>query len=115
MQVMPSVGKNLARRAGLQDFDDALLWQPEVSLGLGTIHFAEAMRRYPERERALAAYNAGGTRVTNWSRTLLDGRSAGGGQLADAELFVERIPYLETRGYIRNITVNEAMYRLVYD
>jgi soluble lytic murein transglycosylase len=115
MQLMPPVGRQLASRAGLRDFDDALLWQPEISLGLGTRHFAEAMRRYPERERALAAYNAGGTRVTNWSRTLLDGSGTNGGALADAELFVERIPYLETRGYIRNITVNEAMYRLLYD
>jgi soluble lytic murein transglycosylase len=115
MQLMPTVGRQLASRAGLRDFDDALLWQPEISLGLGTRHLAEAMRRYPERERALAAYNAGGSRVTNWSRTLLDGSGTNGSPLADPELFVERIPYLETRGYIRNITVNEAMYRLLYD
>jgi soluble lytic murein transglycosylase len=113
MQMMPANGPTLARAIGLAEYDPALLWQPDVNLAMGSRHFAEALRRYPDRERALAAYNAGGTRVTRWSATLLTGRSATDPGF-DPELFVERIPYLETRGYIRNITVNEAMYRLVY-
>lgn len=114
MQMMPDVGVATARSAGHPGLDPALLWQPDVNLGLGTRHFATAMSRYPERERALAAYNAGGSRVTRWSATPLTGRSAGAGPIDDIELWVERIPYLETRGYIRNITVNEAIYRLLY-
>jgi soluble lytic murein transglycosylase len=114
MQMMPANGPTLARAIGLADYDPALLWQPDVNLAMGTRHFAEALRRYPDRERALAAYNAGGTRVTRWSATLLTGKRATDPGF-DPELFVERIPYLETRGYIRNITVNEAMYRLLYD
>ena len=114
MQMMPANGPALARAIGLADYDPALLWQPDVNLAMGTRHFAEALRRYPDRERALAAYNAGGSRVTRWSATLLSGKPATDPDF-DVELFVERIPYLETRGYVRNITVNEAMYRLLYD
>src|SRR5690606_30053225 len=46
MQVMPAVGRELARNTGLRDYDDALLWQPAVSLAFGTRHFADAMKRY---------------------------------------------------------------------
>jgi soluble lytic murein transglycosylase len=114
MQMMPANGPTLARAIGLADYDPALLWHPDVNLAMGTRHFAEALRRYPDRERALAAYNAGGSRVTRWSATLLNGAQATDPGF-DVELFVERIPYLETRGYVRNITVNEAMYRLLYN
>ena len=58
--------------------------------------------------------HAGGSRVTRWSATLLSGKPVTDSDF-DVELFVERIPYLETRGYVRNITVNEAMYRLLYN
>lgn len=114
MQMMPANGPTLARAIGLADYDPALLWQPDVNLAMGTRHFAEALRRYPDRERALAAYNAGGSRVTRWSATLPSGKPATDPGF-DVELFVERIPYLETRGYVRNINVNEAMYRLLYN
>jgi soluble lytic murein transglycosylase len=114
MQMMPANGPALARAIGLADYDPALLWQPDVNLAMGTRHFAEALKRYPDRERALAAYNAGGSRVTRWSTTLLSGKPVTDPGY-DVELFVERIPYLETRGYVRNITVNEAMYRLLYN
>jgi soluble lytic murein transglycosylase len=114
MQMMPANGPTLARAIGLADYDPALLWQPDVNLAMGTRHFAEALRRYPDRERALAAYNAGGSRVARWSTTLLSGKPVTDPDF-DVELFVERIPYLETRGYVRNITVNEAMYRLLYN
>lgn len=113
MQMMPANGPSLARAIGLDGYDPALLWQPDVNLAMGTRHFAEALRRYPDRERALAAYNAGGSRVLRWSGTLLSGKTAEQPGF-DVELFVERIPYLETRGYVRNITVNETMYRLLY-
>lgn len=113
MQVMPANGAPLARAIGLADWDVALLFEPDVNLAMGTRHLAEALRRYPDLERALAAYNAGGSRVARWNRTLLDGTTTD--QPFDVELYVERIPYLETRGYVRNIVVNREMYRLLYE
>src|SRR5690606_40140437 len=88
MQMMPANGPSLARTIGLADYDHAMLWQPNVNLAMGTRHFAEALRRYPDLERALAAYNAGGSRVARWTETRLDNSAT-----LDPELFVERIPY----------------------
>ncbi len=73
MQVMPAVGKELGRQFGFSDLDPALLWQPELNISLGMRHFGNALKRYPEPERALAAYNAGQSRVNRWTATLLSG------------------------------------------
>lgn len=54
---------------------------------------------------AVAAYNAGGTPVVRW----LAFPEAG-----DPALFVERIPYSETRGYVRTVLRNRALYRALY-
>ena len=118
MQIMPPTGRELARSVGLADFDPAVLWVPDVNLALGMRHFAAALRKYPEIERALAAYNAGGTPVDRWSASLLDGHARSGdavrAPIEDIEAFVERIPYLETRDYVRIIVRNVAMYRILY-
>ena len=109
MQLMPPVGKSLwdalgTARAGIP-WSVALLRQPDVSVSLGTRHLAASLARYPDVAYALAAYNAGGTPVARWQRR------AGTG---DPELFVERIPYEETRDYVRIVTRNRAFYRSLY-
>ncbi len=118
LQVMPGTGSDGARSLGFPDFDPALLWIGDVNLAIGMRHFAVALARYPEAERALAAYNAGTTPVDRWSSSLLvrsqkccDALKT---PLADPELFVERIPYTETRGYVRAIERNLAVYRMLY-
>ncbi|HUR28014.1 MAG TPA: lytic transglycosylase domain-containing protein, partial [Planctomycetota bacterium] len=105
MQVMPNVGRLLAKGAGFPVWDVNLLEQPDVNIQLGTRHLAELMRGYSEVGHALAAYNAGQSRVTRW-------RAKGGAD--DIEVFVERIPYVETRDYVRIIERNQAMYRALY-
>ena len=105
MQILPSVGRRLARAAAFPLWDPVLLYQPDVNLDLGTRHLAELLRRYPEEVRALAAYNAGASRVELWSSKV---------GMRDEELFAERIPYRETRDYVRIIQRNESMYRALY-
>ena len=86
-------------------WDPALLWQPDVSIQMGTAHLSSEMKRYGEPARVLAAYNAGGSRVRRWAR------KAGA---SDPELFVERIPFVETRDYVRIVLRNRALYRAMY-
>ncbi|HUG27584.1 MAG TPA: transglycosylase SLT domain-containing protein [Gemmatimonadales bacterium] len=106
MQVLPSVGNQLARRLGIAGWNAARLYEPEISLTLGTQHLAEMLRQYPDPIRVLAAYNAGGTRVRRWENR------PGVGD--DPELFLEMIPYLETRNYVRRVLRNAEFYRALY-
>ena len=118
MQVEPSTGKDLAQTLNFPDFDPALLWVPPVNLELGIHHFVSGLARYPEPIRALAAYNAGTTRVDRWSMSPLDGklRTADHARdpLDEVDIFVERIPFVETRDYVRAIVRNQAVYRMIY-
>ena len=105
MQVLPSVGASIAKAHGIRSYDRVLLYQPDVNVRLGMAHLDAMLRQYPRLEYALAAYNAGGAPVRRW-------RQKPGTD--DPELFVERIPYDETRDYVRILIRNEAMYRALY-
>lgn len=105
MQLMPSVGRSLAGSQRIAGYTDESLYDPAVSIRLGTRHLSSLFRGGNSVERVLAAYNAGESRVTRWSR------KAG---TADAELFTERIPFVETRDYVRIIVRNRAFYKALY-
>jgi soluble lytic murein transglycosylase len=105
MQVMPDLGGKLAGSLGYPVWDPVLLYQPDVSLQLGSFHLQELAVRYTEPSHVLAAYNAGASRVERWAkRTGVD----------DPEVFAERIPFVETRGYVRVIYRNQELYRSLY-
>jgi soluble lytic murein transglycosylase len=105
MQVLPSVGASIARSEGIASFERVLLFQPDVNVRLGMSHLDAMLRQYPRVEYALAAYNAGGSPVRRW-------RQKAGSE--DPEVFVERIPYEETRDYVRILLRNQATYKVLY-
>ena len=106
MQVMPEVGRQLSRKLRWPLWDPVLLFQPDVSLELGHDHLANLFERYQDGAQVLVAYNAGGAKLPAW----LARRGA-----ADPEVFVERIPYAETRDYVRIVLRNAEYYRRMYD
>ena len=106
MQVVPSLGASLARAEGIRDWDPVLLYQPEVNLHFGLLHLADALRRFPHIEPALASYNAGSRPANQWL--------ALPGAAADPEVYIERIQYVETRDYVRRVLRNLAVYRVLY-
>ena len=99
MQILPSTGTRIVRQAR----DQAL--QPKALSGLKRTLFSELsylaslLRRYGKPELALAAYNAGGSRVDRWLKEF--------GNL-DMPEFVEQIPFSETRGYVKQVLSNQA-------
>jgi soluble lytic murein transglycosylase len=105
MQVLPSVGAQMVRRFAI-DWDPVLLYQPDLNLDFGVDHLNDALEKLGWPERALAAYNAGVERVARW-RSLR-------GVDDDPEIFVERIPFVETRDYVRRVLANQAMYQALY-
>ena len=105
MQLLPSVGASIATSRGYPLWNVALLFEPEVNLELGTSHLSSSLRRDTPPERALAAYNAGASRLARWVRR--PGSD-------DPELFTEWIPFTETRDYVRLVTRNASVYRALY-
>jgi soluble lytic murein transglycosylase len=105
MQVMPDLGGRLAQTLTYPMWDPVLLYQPDVSLQLGTFHLQELTDQYRLPVHVLAAYNAGASRVERWSQRI---------GVDDPEVFTERIPFAETRGYVRAIQRNEDIYRALY-
>jgi soluble lytic murein transglycosylase len=106
MQILPSVGKGLAKETKLRPFSAARLLEPESNIKLGTRYFKEMVDSNGGVEYALAAYNAGSNRVSDW-------RSAG--QFRDVAEWVESIPFTETREYVQAIVRNCAVYKKIYE
>ncbi len=105
MQLLPSVGKSIAKKRGLKGFNANQLLVPAVNLQLGTINLREVLNRYGGQvEYALAAYNAGDVPVRQWMSSE---------DYKDTPEFVESIPYTETREYVQAILRNRELYRLV--
>lgn len=105
MQLMPDVGRSLASAKGIGPWNPDILYEPATNIRLGTAHLGALVRKYPEVVKQLVAYNAGESRVEKWST------KAGA---ADPEVFTERIPFVETRDYVRTILRNRAYYQALY-
>jgi soluble lytic murein transglycosylase len=106
MQLLPSVGKSLARKQGIKGFSTAQLLNPSSNLQLGTINLRQVLDRYSgQQEYALAAYNAGDVPVRQWQSA---------GEYKDIAEYVESIPYTETREYVQAILRNRQIYRALY-
>lgn len=105
MQLMPGTAAQVASRLGVP-WRDRLLTVPDANLHVGAAHLATLLRRYRGKVvTALAAYNAGSRPAERWAR-LPDAR--------DSFWFVEAIPYPETRGYVRSVVRNRAVYEALY-
>jgi soluble lytic murein transglycosylase len=106
MQLLPSVGKSMARKHGIRKFTAANLLNPETNLELGTSNLKQVLDRFGgQAEYALAAYNAGDVPVRQWLAS---------NDYKDVPEFVESIPYTETREYVQAILRNREMYRALY-
>ena len=106
MQLLPSVGKSLAKKQGIKHFNANELLNPATNLQLGTANLKLVLERFGEQpEYALAAYNAGDVPVRQWMSS---------GDYKDMPEFVESIPYTETREYVEAIVRNREFYRALY-
>ena len=107
MQVMPATGRDVARSQGIRGFTAESLETAEINLHLGTRFWLDMERRYSDGKLplVLSAYNAGPTRARRWRQLP---------EFEDLLRFTERIPFEETRGYVKNITRNVGLYQFLY-
>lgn len=106
MQVMPATGRELAQRTGPRPFSDTALRVADVNLHLGSRYLAQMLGRYDGRlPLVLSAYNAGPSRANRWRRLP---------EASDLQRFTERIPFFETRNYVKSVERNLRIYRWLY-
>jgi len=105
MQLLPKVGKGVAKQQKLKHFSAPQLFTPAVNLQLGTKYFRAMVDEFGGFEYALAAYNAGDDRVHDWQSQ---------GKYRDVQEFVESIPFTQTREYVQAIMRNANVYRQLY-
>jgi soluble lytic murein transglycosylase len=107
MQLLPSVGKALAREEGLTHFQTFQLLDPDTNIRLGTRYLRQMLDRFGGvEEYALAAYNAGDNRVADWQDA---------GPYHGIDEFVESIPFTQTREYVEAIRRNQETYKAIDD
>lgn len=105
MQLLPSVGKAMAREEGLTHFQTFQLLDPETNIRLGTRYLRKMVEKFGGvTEYALAAYNAGDNRVADWQAA---------GPYSGMDEFVESIPFTQTREYVQAILRNIETYKAV--
>lgn len=107
MQLTPSTAAWIAsQRRPETPYSPSDLRDPAYNLSAGAWYLARLLQDYADRlPVALAAYNAGPTPVNAWLAS-----GAWAGTRAD----VARIPYPETREFVRRVLTNYAVYRALY-
>lgn len=104
MQLMPTTAPHLARQLGLPS-SSARLVDAEYNIALGTAYLAELFEEFAgDSILVLAAYNAGESAALAWDAEF-------GGE---TDVFVEHIPYRETRLFVKRVLQNIAAYRRLY-
>ena len=107
MQLMPPTARVVAKQYNLK-YEAAQLTKPVYNIQLGEAFLGDLIRSYSGSYLlALAAYNAGGGRVQEWTKQFGDPRDLG----VDPIDWIERIPFTETRDYVKKITETLQLYR----
>lgn len=108
MQLMPATAKETAKKAGLRHETSWLTQQPGHNIELGTLYLQRLLNKYDGNyAMALAAYNAGPSRVDRWIVELGDPRS---GKISLVN-WIEMIPIYETRNYVQRVLEGVYVYR----
>lgn len=102
MQLMPPTARLVADRLRIRRPSVGDLSDPNTNVRLGAHHFAALMARYGgNRVLAAAAYNAGEGRVARWLK---------GAEGMPTTVWIERIPFRETRDYAKGIVAYACVY-----
>jgi soluble lytic murein transglycosylase len=100
MQVMPGTARYVAKRMGLRNYRPKNVTEIETNVTLGTGYMKLVMDQLGHPVLASAAYNAGPSRARRWRDT----------RALEGAVYVESIPFSETRDYVRKVMANSVYY-----
>lgn len=102
MQLMPDTGRSIARKLDAELGQLTELLQPETNIRFGSYYLREVLEEFSDNPvLATAAYNAGPHRVRQWFPHQ---------QNLDADIWVDTMPFYETRQYVRRVMAYSVFY-----
>jgi len=108
LQLMPTTAAQLARERGMDGFQSEDLFEPRTNITLGTAYLDQLATRFDGRmSAAIGSYNAGPRRVASWLAEE-DARSL------EDDVWVENIPYDQTRSYVKRVLRSLHVYKRFY-
>ena len=108
MQIMPATGKKLYSKTKLKKpFETDALFDPDMNIRLGVKYVSQLNKRFGNNGmHILISYNAGPHILKKWLKRF--------GHLSDQDVFIESIPYPETRRYVKHVLRNLGIYKSLY-
>ena len=104
MQVMPATARWTARKIGMTGFTTDQLTDRDVNIAIGTGYLKLVLDDFDaSMPLAAAAYNAGPGRPRNWRN----------GRLMEGAIWIENIPFNETRDYVKKVLSNTTTYAAI--
>jgi soluble lytic murein transglycosylase len=101
MQIMPATAKWVAKRIGMNDYSSDLIHDLTTNVSIGTHYIRYTFELMNgQAVMATAAYNAGPSRAKRWQPT----------EPMEAAIYIESIPFAETRSYVQKVMANAQMY-----
>ena len=105
MQMTPNTAIAVAKRWHLPVPDKDGTFDPPMDVLRGAAHLRDLLDKYGQLALTLAAYNAGAIPVARWAPT----------RTMDADVWIENIPYGETRNYVQRIVEHIVAFAWVRD
>ncbi len=106
LQLIEPTARRVAQRIGLPAPSRTDLYQPELNITLGTAYISSLLQNYENNLfLAFAGYNGGPHNVDRWLKSW---------EGVEMDEFVERIPFTETRNYVKKVTTSLLRYQYLY-
>ena len=103
MQIMPATAKWIAKQLELSDFKPQTIYEIDTNIYFGTTYLRTLLDRLDGNIiLATAGYNAGPNRASRWQASLP--------KTTEGAIFIETIPFTETRNYVQNVLANTVEY-----
>ncbi len=107
MQITESTGAWAAEKMGIEGFETEDLYEPETNIRIGCWYLRELLNQFEGvDETALAAYNAGNGKVSEW---------LGNADYSKDGKKLDKIPYEETLKYVKKVDFIKKLYVYIYD
>ncbi|MCB0422790.1 MAG: transglycosylase SLT domain-containing protein, partial [Bdellovibrionales bacterium] len=106
MQIMPHTARKISQLLSEPKFDSSMLNDPEINIRYGSRYLHRLSKLFEHQVPLVAAgYNAGPHRVESWLRRFGD---------RDMDEFIEHIPFVETRNYVKKVVRHFGVYNALY-